>query len=467
MKILLVKPVTPKNLVINVVPPIGLGYLATALRRAGFKDVLILDCVKEDLDLAGFRAKVKKFKPEIVGWQIFSHDLASLKESLAIVKKIDPKIFTIAGGPHPSGFPEEILRDFSQLDFGLKGEGEIGFPLLIKRLSGEKIDLTKIPGLVWRQGRKIIINQQVFFNDLDSFGFPAWDLLKPNEYPDAPQGVIFKNLPVAPVMATRGCPFQCTFCAGKTVTGIKIRSRSVKNVLTEVELLNKKYGIKEIHFLDDNFTFNRRYVKNFCQELLKKDFRISWCCPNGVRLDTLDLEILKLMKQAGCYYISVGIESGSDRILKLMKKSLDVKKITRQIKLIRQSGLTVNGFFILGYPGETKKEMEKTIKFSQRLGLTRAAFYNFLPLPGTEAYRQLIASGEISAQEFDFSHTFQAETPYSPLGVSKEELKKLQQKAYRQFYLRPGILWAMVKEIKTLNQVKYLLRRAAAYLKTS
>jgi len=463
MKILLVKPVTPKGLVLNVVPPIGLGYLATALRRQGMKDVLILDCVKEGLDLAGFAVKVKEIKPDLIGFQVFSHDLNSLAESLKIVKKIKPKMVTVAGGPHPSGFPEQMLKDFPRLDYAFKGESEIGLPRLVGKLAGKKINLAKIPGLIWRQGRAIKINRQVFPEDLDSLGFPAWDLLKPNEYPNAPQGVFFKNLPVAPIMATRGCPYQCTFCAGRTVTGLKIRSRSVDHVLAEIKLLNRDYGVKEIHFLDDNFTLNRRYVKEFCQKLLNISLRISWCCPNGIRMDTLDLGILQMMKAAGCYYVSVGIESGSNRILKLMKKSLTVEKITKQIKMIKKSGLAVNGFFILGYPGETRKEMERTIKFSQSLGLTRAAFYNFLPLPGTEAYRQLVETGEIEG-EFDFSQIFQAETPYAPKSVTKEELKSLQQKAYLQFYLRPAVLWAMLKEIKTLNQLKYILRRAFAYL---
>lgn len=464
MKILLVKPVTPKGLVLNVVPPIGLGYLATALRRKGSQDVLILDCVKEGLDLAGFAAKIKEIRPDLVGFQVFSHDLTSLAESLKIVKKIKPKVVTVAGGPHPSGFPEQMLKDFKRLDYAFKGESEMGLPLLVKKLAGRKISLAKIPGLIWRSGRAVKINPQVFPENLDSLGFPAWDLIKPNSYPNAPQGVFFKNLPIAPIMATRGCPYQCAFCAGRTVTGLEIRSRSVDHVLAEIELLNKDYGVKEIHFLDDNFTLNRRFVKEFCQKLLKSSRRISWCCPNGIRMDTLDLEILQMMKAAGCYYVSVGIESGSNRILKLMKKRLTVEKIAKQVKMIKKSGLSVNGFFILGYPGETRKEMERTIKFSRSLGLTRVAFYNFLPLPGTEAYAQLRRTKEIE-KEFDFSQTFQAETPYAPKSVSKEQLKRLQQKAYLQFYLRPAILWEMVKEIKTLNQLKYILRRAFAYLK--
>lgn len=462
-RVLLVKPVTPQNLILNVVPPIGLGYLATALRKAGFKQVAILDCLKENLDFVAFNKRIKSYNPDIVGFQVFSHDLSSLEISLKIIKKINPKIITLAGGPHPSGFPQQTLETLPLLDYAFKGEAEVGLPLLIRKLSVKKGNLFRIPGLIYRQGRKIVVNPQIFPGNLDSLGFPAWDLIDPREYPNAPQGVFFKNLPVAPLMATRGCPFLCTFCAGRTITGLKVRPRSIGYILSEIKFLKEKYGVREIHFLDDNFTLNRSYVREFCQKLLKSNLNISWCCPNGVRLDTLDLEVLKLMKASGCYYVSVGIESGSNRILKLMKKKLTVEKIKRQIKMIKKSGITVNGFFILGYPGETKKEMEATIKLSRSLGLTRVAFYNFLPLPGTEIYEQLARNGEIE-EDMDFSHIFQAETPYSPVSVSQKELKKIQQKAYLLFYLRPVILWQMLREIKTPNQFKYILKRAIAYL---
>lgn len=468
MKILLVRLVTSQNKVLNAIPPIGLGYLATAARKAGFNEVSILDCVKEGLDFEGFAKKVKQISPQVIGFQVFSHDLSSLDKSLQIVNNYNPKIITIAGGPHPSCSPEKILDCFPDLDFAFKGEGEVGFPLLIKQISKGKAKsrgLEGIPGLIWRKTpTKIEVNPQSFPENLDELGFPAWDILKPQEYPDAPQGIFFKNLPIAPIMATRGCPFGCTFCAGKTVTGRKIRARSVNNVISEIELLYREYGIREIHILDDNFTMNKKYVREFCKKLLLRDFRISWCCPNGVRLDTLDFETLRLMKKSGCYYISVGIESGSDKILSLMKKGLSIKVIKKQVQLIKKSGLDVNGFFILGYPGETEKDIEKTIFFAKSLGLKRVAFYNFLPLPGTVVYNELISSGEFKEEEIDWNKVFQAEVPYSPSSISKKKLKKLQRRAYLEFYLRLEVIFGVIKEIKTLNQVKYLIRRFTAFL---
>lgn len=464
MKILLVRPITPRKMVLNVIPPIGLGYLATALRKAGFPKIKILDCVKGEINYNDFAEKIREFSPDVVGLQIFSHDLPSLIESARIIKTYNSKTVIIVGGPHPSGFPKQILKDFPAVDFAFKGESEIGFPLLIRHLK-ENTSYKQIPGLIWRDSKhQIIVNSQIFPENLDDLGIPAWDLLRPDEYPDAPQGIFFKNLPIAPIMVTRGCPYQCTFCAGHTITGRKIRVRSVGHVLSEIKLLYEKYGVREIHILDDNFTFDCEYVKKFCSELLQMDFRISWCCPNGIRLDSLDKEVLKLMKASGCYYVSVGIESGSDRILALMKKGLTREKIIKQIDLIKSTGMDVNGFFILGYPGETKKEMESTIKFSQQLGLKRAAFYNFLPLPGTEIYNFLHKKGEISSEKADWGSLFQADVPYSPKSVSKKELKNLQKKAYCRFYFRPATFFSLMKEIKTFNQLKYLARRTLVYL---
>lgn len=464
MKILLVRPVTPKGKALNIIPPIGLGYLATAARKAGFSDILILDCVKEKFGFEAFANEIKRASPDVIGFQVFSHDLSSLQESLKIVKIIKPSVVTIAGGPHPSGQPKEILEKFLNLDFAFKGEAEIGFPLLLEKLSSKgKVlnnNLKKIPGLIWRRSQtEIEVNPQIFPDNLDELGLPAWDLLKPQEYPDAPHGVFFKNLPIAPIMATRGCPYECTYCAGHTITGKKIRRRSISNVFSEIELLYKKYGIREIHILDDNFTINKNYTKEFCKKLLSEDFKISWCCTNGVRLDTLDLETLALMKESGCYYISLGIESGSDRILSLMKKRLSVKIIRRKIKLIKKSGFDINGFFILGYPGETEEDIKKTIYLAKTLELKRAAFPNFLPLPGAEIYKKLIDTGELKEEEIDWDKLFHADVPYSPPSISKKRLKNLQRRAYLEFYLRPEVLLDVFREIKTPEQAKFLLRR--------
>jgi radical SAM superfamily enzyme YgiQ (UPF0313 family) len=392
-----------------------------------------------------------------------------VNKHIEIVKAINPNIVAIIGGPHPSGAGGECLHHIPRADFAFKGEAEAGLPALLKILQGIKEsiarvgELESISGLIWKsEGGGVKVNAQSYVEDLDSLGFPAWDLLDLLSYPEAPQGVIFKQLPIAPMMITRGCPFPCTFCAGNTISGEKVRRRSIENVLGEIDLLYGQYGVRELHILDDNFTLDKGYVQQFCRKLSDRRLKLSWCCPNGVRLDTLDKEMLTWMKESGCYYISVGIESGSDRILGLMKKHLTVSQIKRQIAIIKEVGLDANGFFIIGYPDENEEEILETIHFACSLPLRRAAFYNFLPLPGTEIYNYLLESKQF--QEPDWQQMHQTRHPYCPRAISRKRLIALSKKAYWDFYLRPHTIFSLLKEIKTLRQLKFIVRRVISYL---
>ncbi len=164
----------------------------------------------------------------------------------------------------------------------------------------------------------------------------------------APHGAFFKQYPVAPIITSRGCPFHCTFCGGHIISGRKIRQRSIKNVMSEIELLYRDYGVREIHIEDDNFTFRKDYVLEFCNHMRSKFPNLTWTCPNGVRIDTLDEEMVEAMRSSGCYALSIGIESGSDKILKLMKKSLNIQKIAEKIEMLKKFDIDINAFFIPG-----------------------------------------------------------------------------------------------------------------------
>lgn len=444
------------------VPPLGLGYLASSLRSRGY-GVRILDCTRERLDLPGLLERIREWRPRMVGFQTFSYDFGTVRRALEGVKEVDPDIVTVVGGPHPSGVPVETLEDMSAADYAFRGEGEEGLPLLVGRLfARQDIDLASIPGLVWREDGRVRANGVRFVEDLDSLGLPAWDLMDPRSYQFAPQGVFLKSPPVAPISTSRGCPFQCTYCAGKTLTGARIRKRSIPHVLDEVELLYHEYGAREIHIVDDNFTMFRDRVVEFCEGLHERRLKIHFTFPNGVRIDTLDGELLRLLKQAGCYSMIVGIESGSDRVLKAMKKGLTTETVRRGVALIKEAGIDVSGFFILGYPGETRDEMLQTIAFSRRLGLDAAHFSNFLPLPGTEAAEMLCRQGRLP--KVDWSQLFYARVAYVPEGMTAAELKRLQRQAYLGFYLRPSVLWKLRGKIRSWHHVQAIVRRLRDYL---
>lgn len=461
MNILLVQPIKNKAHTLNLMPPLGLGYLASSVR--GAHNVRILDCVKEGLDFDGFRTYVRDNPPDIIGFTVYSCDLENVKKSIAIVNKINPGIKTIVGGPHPSGDPEGTILYLDSLDFAFAGESEKGLPLLLEQLSKntEGKDFKSVPGLIWRENGRINTNPKIFIEDLDSIKFPSWDLFKLDTYRGGAHGIFTKQYPVAPIIVTRGCPYLCTFCSAHNIVGRKIRHRSIGNVIEEIKLLYKEYGIKEIHIEDDNFTFNLEFAKEFCHCLIKLNLPLTYSCPNGIRLDRVDKELLLLMKKAGFYNIYVGVESGSPRILKHMRKNLKMEEIVQKIDLIKEAGLEASAYFILGYPEETREDMEMTISFSRSLNLDWAQFPTFIPIPGSDIMKNEDVKN--AAMSVSWSDFFNTDVPFSPSGISRKELKKIQKKAFLKFYLRPKQILNLIRRTRAIDAV-FILRRIISHL---
>ncbi len=455
MKILLLKPY---NLSDHIQPSLGLGYLATACRSRKH-EVIILDCIKERIGINALINKIQELKPDLLGFQCYTFDLQFVKAALQRCKSLKLNIITVIGGPHPSAGPKQSFEYFKDsLDFIFMGEAERGLPLLLDKLEKRlSIDFAQIPGLAWKDSGEVCINPKIFIENLDSLGMPAWDLIRPEEYPEAQHGAFFQKFPIAPIMATRGCPFSCSFCAGNIVSGKKIRMHSVDFMLEQIQYLYNTHKIREFHIVDDNFTFNRNYAKMFSRRLIDLNLPISWATPNGVRLDGLDEELLKLMKQSGLYLISLGIESGSDRVLSLMKKETTVKQIREGIKMIHYAGIDVAGFFMLGFPGETINDIKKTIHFSLDLGLVRANYFTYLPFPGTTSYTEIISKGELDNVDWDRFYFMNA--AYTPKGLTRNMLKNLQRLAFFRFYFRASIIWKNLAGIKSFRHFKFLLKR--------
>lgn len=466
MKVLLISPFSESH---YFVPPVGLGYVAAALRKKGF-EVELLDGVREKLTLQGLSEKISKNPPEVIGISFFSCDSSVIKAYVRAIREISAEIIIILGGPHVTGVREQIFEDFPHINFAFVGETETHLPVFLEELQNDSSqkgklqnekDYSRIPGLVWKNGSKVQVNPAFLEENLDKMGIPAWDLMDPRTYPKAPQGAVFRNWPIGTILTSRGCPYNCTYCAGKLTTGQRIRKRSIGNIMEEMELLYNHFGVREIHIIDDTFTTDRELVRGFCRGIKEKGFKISLTFPNGVRLNNLDEEILSLLKEAGCYAMSVGIESGNAKILKDMRKGLTLGLIEEKVNLIQKMGIDVNGFFILGYPTETKETILETIRFSQKLPLKRAHFSTFLPLPGTEGARIAQELGLIKKNEWD--RLFYTDAPCPPPGMSSKELKSLQRKAFLEFYLRPKQLIWLAKEIKSFGHFKSLARRAKDY----
>ncbi len=461
LNVLLVQPIKEKKHILNLMPPLGLGYLASAIRNAN--NVTILDCVKEGFDLKEFRDYVARNRPDVVAFTVFTCDLENVNQSIDAIKKMSPNIITIAGGPHPSGDPSGTLAHLRSLDYAFAGEAEKGFPLLLAEISKEpaKRDLKNIPGLVWKSNGMTNMNPKTFTENLDEIAFPSWDLIKLRSYRGVPNGVFTRQYPFAPIIVTRGCPYLCTFCSAHNIVGRKLRYRSINNVMEEIRILHEQFGIREIHIEDDNFTFNLDFAKKFCKRLIELNLPLTYSCPNGIRLDRIDRELLSLMKRAGFYNIYVGIESGSSRILRHMKKKLEPDEILKKVNLIKEVGFEVSGYFMLGYPEETLEDIEETINFARDLPLDWAHFAAFIPIPGSE----IMENEEIKelCKSINWSDFFNTDVPFSPRGISRNELKQLQRKAFLKFYLRPAKVVNLIRKLRKDN-LALIIRRIGAYI---
>lgn len=460
MKVLLVKPVSHKMPI--VIPNLGLGYLAAQLKKAGH-DVEILDCAKLGWSFEEFGRFLRNKRFDIIGVQIFTCDFSAAKLMLEMAREQNGKIVTVAGGPHVSGLPEDVMRSIPSLDYGFQGEAELGLPRLCDFVSGTAgVKLGDIPGLIYRQQGSVRVNARAIIDDVDSIGLPDWDLINPASYPVAPHGTFTRQLPVAPIITSRGCPYECTYCGVESLTGRRLRKRSPASIIAEIELLVSRFGVREIHIEDDNFTLDRNRVMEFCNLLIERKMGISWACPNGVRLDTLDAEVLRLMEKSGCYSFAIGIESGSPKILKDMHREMSLETMKEKIQLIAsETNIRMTGFTIVGYPTESLEDIEKTINFTLDLPLSRVQYSNFLPFPGTKIFNKLLGDGLITLGNMDWDSFQFNRVVYAPPGITPAILRAVMRKGFRKFYFRPKIIFGLLREIHSVEQFRTILKRVS------
>lgn len=461
MKVLFIKP---NNLADHIQPSLGLAILANLIRDK--HDVEFIDCIKEDIPPENFAENILKGKRDDVDMiciQVYTFDLRNVKAILRSIKNYNKKFITVVGGAHITTAPVEAMDDFGNLvDYAIAGEGELGFPKFVNGLADGNLEevAPDCPGLMfYKEDGTLFKNESKLtpMDELDNLGQIAWDIIKPNTYPEAQHGAFFEQFPIAPIITTRGCPYKCTFCSAPKMSGSNLRHYSVDYILKEIKMLYDDYGIREIHIVDDNFTMDLPYAKAVLQGIIDMNLGISLAMPNGVRMDWLDDEILILMKKAGMYMVTVAIENGNDRLLKLMRKGTTVKKIRRCVEKIKSHGFDVAAFFILGYPSETYEEMEETIKLSLELDLQRANYFTYLPLPGTQSYNELVEQGEL--ENIDWDNFYFMAGAYVPKNMSRERLLKTKKKAFSRFYLRPKIFLYNLMRVKNPRHFKFLFKR--------
>lgn len=376
--------------------PLGLGYLVAncAVPETEFR---IFDGTLNDAphDSTVFREFLDAFRPDIIGVSCWSKTFPETLEILRLAKTILPDAITVLGGIHPTVYADKTLET-GLVDYILSGESEFTFKTFIQNISDRQALLT-IPGLVARDSNGLTKNSPCPPVDLDSIAFPDYRAIQLTRYFDKGYRYFSRTSRNAPIWMTRGCPYECKFCSAPLINGKKIRMHSVEYGVAWIDMLYKEFGVRHINIIDDNFTFYPDYTKQFCEALIKQNYRdFTIYAANGIRAQRTDFETLQLMKRAGWKTITVAPESGSRRVLKLMKKELDPDMWVEKVREIRAAGLRSHGLFLIGYPGETLEDLQETEKLIRKSKFDSIGIQYFQPLPGTPVYDTLVQQGEIA-----------------------------------------------------------------------
>jgi anaerobic magnesium-protoporphyrin IX monomethyl ester cyclase len=463
----------------NVFQPLGIAYVAAVLERQhkvsiidspteGWGNLQQVDGTKYRVGLKNeeMEDSIRRWSPDVVGINIpFSGWSKGAFEVASIAKNIDKDIVTVLDGQYPSARPEECVAD-PNIDFAVIGEGEYTISELVNELEeGNTQNFKKIKGIAFLEnGKTVITSPRPAIEDLDSLPFPARHLLPMDKYfadvKETPlRGEI--NKPWTTMITTRGCPYDCVFCTVHIVMGKKWRSRSPENVVDEIEQLIQTYRIKQIDFYDENMTLDKKRMENICDLIVERGLDIEWYTPNGVRADTLDENLLRKMKRSGCKRIRVAPESGVQRVVdQIVKKRQKLTEVEKAVALSKKVGIKVGAFFVLGLIGETKEDINETIKYAyklRKLGVDKFYFSIATPIYGTELYEQAEQGGFLR-DNFSYESLAATEPQIETPEFTADELLELcaQANLVNPIFTRDKLIKAIRDPRKA---IKVLLRR--------
>lgn len=402
-----------------------MGYLASYLRRKNYKDISIYSSIFDsDRKIIKEASAVDIVGITAVSPMIFHAEFLANK-----IKKNNPKVTIVLGGIHASALPEESL-DNKSIDFVVRGEGEVTFYELLEAIQCRK-DVEDVAGISFRKnGGVYYTRNRALIPELDAIPYPARDLFNQDGYLRRYSRIW--GVRSATVLSSRGCPFECSFCAAHCIWTRMWRVRSPENIIGEVEELISRYKIEEINFTDATFTIDRKRVLDFCNLLRKENFNISWQC--NAHPATINREMLESMKAAGCKMISLGVESGSPKILKEMKKGVSIEKVEEVFRIAREVGIKTFAFFMIGYPSDDFETIKETERLISEIKPDYTGFTILIPFPGSELYQ---VAKEADCLDFDWARVDYDKATIPTKSLSLEDLNK----EYRRLTKKTAYLW--------------------------
>ncbi len=433
-------------------PPFGLCYLASVMRESGHK-AKIIDAKVLNLSLDDVIDAIIKDKPDYIGISSTTITVENAAKISAKIKTRFGDIPVIIGGCHITALPEETLKMYPCFDIAVVGEGEETLLELLEVLNS-KNDLSKVQGIVFRRNGKFVkTTPRKRIKNLDRLPLPAFDLLPElSRYRISTQSV--DRLPAVSLITSRGCSGSCTFC-DRSVFGNLCRAHSAEYIIDMVKLLVKRYGIRSILFEDDNFLLFRKRVYEFVELLKREQLDLTWSALGRVDMVTKDL--LKKMKEGGCWQILYGIESASQKILDIYKKNLTPQQAEEALKMTKEAGIMTKGFFMIGNPLEDESTLEETLGFIKRAPLDDISLAFFTPFPGSEIYETIDNYGSLDSR---WNHMSGFRVVFVPKGLTKESLEHWTRMIYRTFYFRTKTILTYLSRLREGDLFKELITSA-------
>lgn len=459
--ILLVVPDLPSSSWLNamaagVTPPLGIAYVASYLISKGFT-VEILDNCLQRLSGEQFLGYLQRVKPKTIGFTATTTTFPRLVELAAIAKKYERKIPVIVGGPHASALPKETAVE-NCIDIVVKGEGEETAAALLHTLfSGD--DLAAVKGITYKREGNVVDNpRRESITDINTLPFPAYALLDMEKYhPSLSRRLTAGNF--GSVITSRGCTYCCSFCSN-SVFGVGLRKRNPQNVLEEIGYLVNHYAVSELIIWDDTFTIDQQHAREIASGIRGLGKEIRWSCYS--RVDHASEDLYEVFYQSGCREILFGAESGSQQVLDASKKEITVQETEKAVALCKKYKISSFCSVILGLPLDTKESILKTIKFFIKINPDYAVFCILVPMPGSELFDLAVRSNLIdikNANWADYVKLFSSRLPpVSLCALSRQDLVKLQKKAFKEFFFRPAYILGRLKKCMVNNGVAQVVR---------
>jgi len=421
-----------------IYPVMALACLAATARHAGH-EVKIVDMSYRKYDPHFIRSMLRAEQPDVLGITATTPLANQMRDISYIAKEVSADILTIGGGAHASAFPDETLRQ-SALDLVAFGEADW---TIVDVLDG--LPHSEIAGVCYRDGDIIQTGEpRQMLADLDSLPIPAWDLYPIEDYKSHTSRLVVKNRPASTIEFSRGCVYKCDFCASKNTMGLGYRKKSPARCADEMEVLYR-LGYREVVLADDIFTSDNHWAAEVCEEIIRRDIKMSWTCSNGIRVDSANSELFRVMKRAGCYRVHFGFESGNDGVLQAFGKGgkATLEQGVEAVETARAAGLDTFGMFMLGLSADTESTMQDTINYAKRVKVDAMRFGITVPIPGTPMFNELMRQKRIKSFDWDDYTVYNdAHQIYDHPNLAWSTINEYYRRSNVEAYLKnPGYMW--------------------------